>query len=142
MTNREIDRLVGKNVMGWILSKDGFWSENPYMDFPPKPAWERCDNKYFKPSERIEDAWLVVERVRDSEGHIQLGYIQGLYALLGIRFGKVFTTGEAMALTSPSPIQICIATLYAFTKAPFLPDNATEKETLLALASLGVEVSA
>jgi len=65
--NAPMYKVLGE-YMGWELSKNGFWtrSDNGYptsfMEYPPRPAWSRCDNTYWIPDKKYEQFFMVLEK--------------------------------------------------------------------------------
>lgn len=61
-----MDRLVAEKVMGWRLNESGFWAGSPnhLMHYPPQPQYAMCDNRYWKPFTKIQDAMQVAQRMK------------------------------------------------------------------------------
>jgi Phage ABA sandwich domain len=66
MNLREIDRLIAEKVMGWKIYADSagykFWSINE-----DDSSRIICSVTSFEPSTDIRDAWLVVEKLRETK---------------------------------------------------------------------------
>lgn len=61
MNLREIDRLLGEHYMGYRYSEDG----SRYEDVEEgEQRW--YDAAFWRPTEEMSDAWLVVDRLRDA----------------------------------------------------------------------------
>ncbi|WP_049680939.1 BC1872 family protein [Peribacillus loiseleuriae] len=99
----EIDRLIAEKVMGW--TSDGYL----YHDMI---TGDMCSINEFRPSEDLEDAWLIVEKI--SYGNTELIFD------LELRykgFWAYFTDGKSDDYSSEqektAPLAICVAALKA-----------------------------
>lgn len=65
---RKMDTLVAEKVMGWVRDDRGFWfdSEDPAM----VTTYED-----WKPSEEIESAWEVLEKMHEIGGRARMEFI-------------------------------------------------------------------
>lgn len=65
MNNREIDRFIAEKVMGWKLEQ--YFEDGCYItdEWRAKENKFVCDIENFKPSTNIQDAWIVVEKLRE-----------------------------------------------------------------------------
>lgn len=73
MDNREIDRLVAEKVMGWKVEvamdgqteyyDNGSLAENKWVE--DVGMFEKDNIDVFKPSEKIQDAWLVIKAMEE-----------------------------------------------------------------------------
>ncbi len=102
----DIDRLVAKFVMGWD------WQGNrAKIAKPPVDGWEQTCWFEFKPSTRIADAWMVVERIKSWEPNID--YIAERPGWV-VFFDQM--TGDWSAHADTAPLAICRAVLCAQAK--------------------------
>lgn len=68
--SKKLDDFIATQFMGWINTvdspyykfKDG--SQNlRWAPYPVPPAWQNCDNHYFRPSTDIKAAWEVFDNL-------------------------------------------------------------------------------
>ena len=106
MTNKELDKWIAENVMGWRNSKQGF-----YWIFPG--GGQKC---IFNPTESISDAFQVVEKMFELRGYLSSVSKQGINNY----FCEFFENGgvgawEVQAKTAP--IAICLTAKKAIEAA-------------------------
>jgi len=112
----ELDALVAKEVMGWV--RDGCHDER-WVEYIPDPrhspfyipdhrAWVHC----WKPSEDIEAAWQVVQKLRNDGLDVA---IQALDEGDGFWWQVSIGEGPLVDRSGPdaAPEAICIAALKA-----------------------------
>lgn len=93
-------KLIADKVMGWKLDQYGFWVAEPF-DLDAETE--------FNPTETLDDARLVMEKLRE-EGEIELYANNKGYAFSFKRFGDDF----AIATLHDSPMMaICLTALKA-----------------------------
>ena len=68
MNLREIDQLIATEVMGWRSMGDQ-WATGP------RPEDRVAKKTSFKPTEYIQDAWLVVEELEKRNIRLEVGPI-------------------------------------------------------------------
>ncbi|WP_079708107.1 BC1872 family protein [Paraliobacillus ryukyuensis] len=81
MNNKEIDRLVAEKVMGWEVIEYKNIGKTVIDDgeFP-------VEIEEFKPTELIEDAWTVVEKLQGMKYRVQISTHGGTYEVECARY--------------------------------------------------------
>lgn len=71
---REIDRLIATEVMGWEIKKVNYSPDGSYYEayFKNGEMINYVDAVEFFPSTNIADAWLVVEKLRETGYEVEL----------------------------------------------------------------------
>lgn len=106
MDNREIDRLTAEKVMGWHAKKD--------LSKYPNAGWYDKDGQFVEraimwdPSENIERAWQVVEKMLSEKHYFSIQahtfYIPPAWV---VRMGEQEETNQSISLA------ICLVALKA-----------------------------
>ncbi|MEK5272570.1 hypothetical protein NSR00_17815 [Aeribacillus sp. FSL K6-8394] len=103
MNLREIDRLVAEKVMGWKIDEQ-VSNDDVVAVFDEKGNWGT-----FKPTEWIQDAWQVVEKLKITVIPQDDGVPKWMRYLAEIDnspFGKYYS-----AFAETAPLAICLAAL-------------------------------
>ncbi|GAB7387388.1 hypothetical protein BSNK01_12240 [Bacillaceae bacterium] len=108
---RELDALVAEKVMGWTYRKLPTLDEGAWVIEEKEPViWE----SRWKPSIRIKDAWLVVEKMIDSgfDLHLDADWKNGVYYYCEFSnlIGGLGVFGHE---AETAPLAICLAALKA-----------------------------
>jgi hypothetical protein len=98
-----VDKLIAKEVMGWRLCHYGFW-ETEFGELDSESEWN--------PSENINDAWIVLEKLRD-ERNILLDIVTApsSFRVEAVKLGEGVIHVQ---IESTAPMAICIAALKAY----------------------------
>ena len=112
MTPIQQNNWLAEHVMGW--------EKRPVKpDFPDDIVWVNkegdimyCDCDW-QPTSDISAAFEVQEKIKEMDGHIQVGFVSRLYEILDIPFNKLLTTGNALKLIHATPEQRCKAAYLA-----------------------------
>ena len=63
MTKEEINKAIAERVMGWHESDGAWWDNQIQLMFPVDATqWGSMGTGFFNPAERIDHAWMVVEK--------------------------------------------------------------------------------
>ncbi|MGM7720544.1 BC1872 family protein [Metabacillus sp. Hm71] len=100
MKNREVDYLIATKVMGWEDNDTPFYGVNG----------ERVASKeFFNPSDNIQDAWKVVEKLRKQIIMIDITTSESCYYSAIRQQGKGLIAGRIKEETAT--LAICKAAL-------------------------------
>jgi hypothetical protein len=116
---KEMNELIATKILGWVRGDDVYWI-NPSMALYREFTYDGGDYDFedFMPSEYIDHAWIVVEKMKDWEsadgrrfGRIELTWdVDAWQAAFGY-WGTATATG--MATTDTPQLAICRAALKA-----------------------------
>ncbi|MGG3798952.1 BC1872 family protein [Metabacillus fastidiosus] len=110
MNNQKINKLVAEQIMGWKVKKamdgvteyydNGSFCEGKWVE--DLGLREKDNVDVFKPSERIQDAWLVVQKFQYHKVEMDAGHYYCTLANDG-----PFFDGDS----ETAPMAICLAAL-------------------------------
>ncbi|WP_079708598.1 BC1872 family protein [Paraliobacillus ryukyuensis] len=90
MNQREIDRLVATEILGFTEHKSEVGTTAFLIDEPnDRTYFFLGDDREFSPSERIEDAWTVVDKLQEMKYQVQISTHGGTYEVECARYEDV-----------------------------------------------------
>lgn len=110
MTNSELN-LACARAMGWPERSEGhdLWGHRPYIAlFAEGPHVYPLGSNTWNPAEAIEDAWVLLERMRDSDCDVAIESCGAAWCV--VMYGKPCESAKT------APLAICEAFL-AWAKA-------------------------
>lgn len=124
---RELDALVAEKVMGWVsVSKEHHWNyvrgypagwPDEYSGLPPDgytgdDEFRRDYRKIHAYSSSIADAWLVVEKLKETKGRVSVDWFEDT---IGYRWHVYVGEGDEQSVVGAetAPHAICLAALKA-----------------------------
>lgn len=75
----ELDRKIAEQVMGWTVTKYGFWADTMFMPKEPPADWACEGAENWEPTENWAHFGLVLGRVTESMQHLGLSFINEEY---------------------------------------------------------------
>ena len=123
MTNREIDALIAKKVMGYEPSEFTHWPCGKARS--PNQLYWRKDGKLFMfdnlphYSTDIAAAWQVVEKIKGKYRGVEIGYrLGGWFCQIEDGTSDIDERYIAQAEADTAPLSICLAALKAVGVEP------------------------
>lgn len=109
---REIDRLIAEKVMGWETQEfKNIGVVTAYTEYG-----EMLIPDDFSPSEDIQDAWVVVEKLRESKTFLLCDAMDkedNLIYCASFQYNDNYHSISHEACTNTAPMAICLAALKA-----------------------------
>jgi hypothetical protein len=112
---RELDALIAEKVMGWKRMNNSTLLADEVLEFGPLYGWVWLDGDRlitnqgnWRPSERIQDAWQVVEKLAHRQFLLDRDYAGTGFVAEFVKAGI-----GAQARADTAPLAICLAALKA-----------------------------
>ena len=107
MSNRELDRWIAENVMGWNIRETDYdygqlHSHGTSIYYWCEGIEKRVREGCWQPTESISDAFQVVEKMNDCL-HLSEHGKDGIWAAMFCTYGHEWVSGET------APLAICLA---------------------------------
>lgn len=111
MTNREIDKKIAEELMGWKINneKDPMWY-NPDAMHPSDKGFIFRPITDFSPTELIQNAFMVVEKMNYLQFTLRRENCSGVRYDASF-YNKLDTKDRVHANADTAPMAICLAAL-------------------------------